>query len=140
MTKLYMPDGREVEQGGPEDMATWWTCRGCGFRGPLVGSRPDGSHRCLGSCGGVTENPNAPRADRFASMPSCGASAFQIEAAPLPETVDTRPRRVPRHTGDCTVWCHDDHCYEQSTMTARELGDRVAELEAQLDNAEGDPS
>jgi hypothetical protein len=85
MTKLYMPDGREVEQGSPEDMATWWTCGGCGFRGPHVGSSPDGGHRCLGIiCGGVTKNPNVPRAEPFASTETERIIANLRERVPPP--------------------------------------------------------
>lgn len=50
-TMLKMPDGREVEQGGPEDRATWWTCTQCNFTGPHVGTDPEGK----------TLNPNVPR-------------------------------------------------------------------------------
>jgi hypothetical protein len=62
-SKLKMPDGREVDQGGPEDRATWWTCGslGCNFRGPNVGADDSGQPRCMGSCGGKTPNPNVPR-------------------------------------------------------------------------------
>lgn len=45
-------------QGSPEDRATWWTCSACSFKGPYVGSRPDGTHGCLGSCGGTEPNPS----------------------------------------------------------------------------------
>jgi hypothetical protein len=46
-------------QGSAEDRATWWTCEGCGFHGPFVGTRAvDGQKRCLGSCGGTTRNPH----------------------------------------------------------------------------------
>lgn len=62
--KLYMPDGTAVEQGGPEDRATWWTCKVCGFTGPHVGAHADGRKVCRGiSCsdGNVTKNPGVPR-------------------------------------------------------------------------------
>ena len=59
--KLKMPDGREVEQGSPEDRATWWSCSRCGFHGPNVGTRADGTKGCMASCGGETQNPNVPR-------------------------------------------------------------------------------
>jgi hypothetical protein len=45
-------------QGSPEDRATWWTCGACGFHGPFVGKTEQGEKRCLGSCGGVTPNPD----------------------------------------------------------------------------------
>jgi len=61
---LKMPEtGEMVEQGGPEDRATWLMCGSCGFRGPHVGFNKDGDPRCLGSCGGVTENPKVPRSN-----------------------------------------------------------------------------
>lgn len=41
---------------------------------------------------------------------------------------DTRPRRVPKHTGDCGVWCDDRWCFEESTMTAGKLADQCANL------------
>lgn len=50
------------------------------------------------------------------------------------ELTDTRPRQVTKHTGDCNVWCQGGRCYEESTMTARELADRVAVLETQMLN------
>ena len=62
MTTVVMPDGVSVEQGGPEDRATWWTCERCGFNGPNVGETTGGGQRrCRGSCGGVWDNPNVPR-------------------------------------------------------------------------------
>lgn len=61
MTMLKMPDGREVEAGGPEDMATWWTCSRCAWTGPFVGTDSEGEKRCMGSCGGKTLNPNVPK-------------------------------------------------------------------------------
>lgn len=59
--KLKMPDGRMVEQGGPEDRATWWYCSKCGFHGPNVGLDAQDKKACMGSCGGIKENPNVPR-------------------------------------------------------------------------------
>ena len=60
--KLYLPDGTPVEQGSPEDKATWWTCSHCGFTGPHVGEDKNGEKRCMGSCGvDVKPNPNVPR-------------------------------------------------------------------------------
>lgn len=61
--RLQMSDGRLVDQGGPEDRATWWKCGQCQFTGPNVGSGSQkGTHRCMGVlCGGVEENPNVPR-------------------------------------------------------------------------------
>lgn len=62
MTMLTMPDGIKVEQGGPEDKATWWTCTACEFTGPNVGSNEAGEHVCMGIiCGGKTLNPDTPR-------------------------------------------------------------------------------
>ncbi len=54
------------------------------------------------------------------------------EAGAAQSATDTRPRLVPKHDGDCTVWCHDGRCYETSTLTARELADRLAQLEDAL--------
>jgi hypothetical protein len=51
-----LPNG--FVQGGQEDRATWWTCSRCHFTGPLVGTREDGAHGCMGSCGGITPNPS----------------------------------------------------------------------------------
>ncbi len=65
MTMLTMPNGTKVEQGGPEDKATWWTCGYCGFKGPHVGSNDKDEPACLASCGGKTKNPNAPRIPWF---------------------------------------------------------------------------
>lgn len=79
---IYMPDGREVEQGGPEDRATWWTCAICGHTGPHVGVQPNGSRRCVGSCGDdVAHNPNVPRVRTLLlpllliCLPACGVMA-----------------------------------------------------------------
>ncbi len=60
---LYLPDGTACEQGSPADKDTWWTCGYffCGFTGPHVGTDLEGKKCCMGSCGGVTENPNVPR-------------------------------------------------------------------------------
>ena len=59
---LKMPEtGEMVEQGGPEDRATWMTCDQCGFWGPNVGYDDWYRPACLGSCGGVSPNPAAPR-------------------------------------------------------------------------------
>ena len=55
------------------------------------------------------------------------------EAGAAQDATDTRPRLVPKHDGDCTVWCHDGRCYETSTLTARELADRLAQLEDALE-------
>jgi hypothetical protein len=48
------------------------------------------------------------------------------------QATDTRPRLVPKHEGDCTVWCHDGRCYEISTLTVSELADRLAKLEERV--------
>lgn len=59
---LMMPDGTEVEQNGPEDKATWWTCWVCGFKGPAVGADKQGRHACMGiMCDGVELNPTSPK-------------------------------------------------------------------------------
>lgn len=77
--KLIMSDGRECEQGSPEDKATWWRCAQCGFTGPAVGSNLDGEPRCMGiMCNGVTPNPNVPHIPEPKPIPmrlvceSCG--------------------------------------------------------------------
>lgn len=45
-------------QGSPEDRAHWQTCSRCHHHGPLVGRMADGvTWACMGSCGGVTVNP-----------------------------------------------------------------------------------
>jgi len=62
MGKVYMPDGTEVEQGGPEDQATWKTCFVCEHTGPHVGTDKQGRNACMGSCGGIRPNPDIPRA------------------------------------------------------------------------------
>lgn len=60
--KLRMSDGTEVEQGGPEDRATWWTCTRCFFTGPHVGTDEHGQRACMGViCRGVALNPNVLR-------------------------------------------------------------------------------
>lgn len=51
-----LPNG--LVQGSPEDRALWRICTRCNFHGPLVGAAADGAHACLGSCGGVTPNPD----------------------------------------------------------------------------------
>ena len=55
--------------------------------------------------------------------------ASGYEGTGVLKATDTRPRRVSKHTGDCNVWCRDDGCYEVTTLTTRELADRVARLE-----------
>jgi hypothetical protein len=44
-------------------------------------------------------------------------------------TIDRRPRVVPKHTSDCTVWCTPDRCFELNELTASQLGDLVARQE-----------
>lgn len=62
MTMLQMPlTGELVEQGGPEDRATWLICGYCSFNGPHVGYTEEGKPACMGSCGGVKANPKVPR-------------------------------------------------------------------------------
>lgn len=55
MSQHVLPNG--LIQGSAEDRATWWRCERCGFHGPYVGTAPDGTKACLGSCGGKEPNP-----------------------------------------------------------------------------------
>ena len=103
--KLLMPDGTEVEQGGPEDRATWWTCSQCGFTGPHVGFTMDRAgfflKRCLGSCGGENLNPNVPRAS------STDAHDPPLNAVPAvkadPKPFDTMNRYLVTLQGEKVV-------------------------------------
>lgn len=66
---LVLPDGTPVEQGSPEDRATWWSCETCGFHGPHVGSNAEGKKACMGIfCNGVTPNPNVPRVSGYSAQ------------------------------------------------------------------------
>lgn len=77
---LRMPrTGEMVEQGGPEDRATWLTCQVCSFTGPHVGLTEDGEPACLGSCGGVKPNPEAPRLPEGTSVPVEDLSEDQVK-------------------------------------------------------------
>src|SRR5271154_4118094 len=98
--KLKMPDGREVEQSGPEDRATWWTCKSCGFTGPAVGSDPNGEHRCMGIiCGGRNMNPNTPKID------TSPLRAREFAPDRILWTVDGLPidAKKPASLGECCV-------------------------------------
>lgn len=52
-----LPNGRI--RGSEEDKKHWWTCHQswCAFTGPHVGTDKLGRKACLGSCGGITRNP-----------------------------------------------------------------------------------
>lgn len=107
-----MPDGTEVEQGGPEDQATWKTCYVCEHTGPHVGTDKRGRNACMGSCGGIRPNPDIPRATLRKDPTTCPHDNVFAHVAVIKyeeyqkEGSDRRMAEIKINCADCDAPFH----------------------------------